>query len=128
MSIRITIACPETLIDEANQFALCLGYSPADAQTFRVAMWEDAHGARFALASLLASDQFPHIASSALSAPTHTPDADTALATRAQAALADMDTSYAGTVPSTNVAKIGSRSWFRRWVGNSDAWTDTNPD
>ncbi|MDE9450352.1 hypothetical protein J3R80_07700 [Aliiroseovarius sp. Z3] len=87
MTIRITIACPEGLISEANQFALCVGNTPADAQTFRSATWETESGDRYALASLLAGAQFPQVAASPLSAPAHAPDANTTEASIAQAAL-----------------------------------------
>lgn len=87
MTIRITIACPEGMMSEANQFALCVGNSPADAQTFGSATWEDGTGERYALASLLAGAQFPQVAGAPLQAPAYTPDADIAEAGIAQAAL-----------------------------------------
>ncbi|MCK0126834.1 hypothetical protein MWU76_20765 [Gelidibacter sp. F2691] len=87
MTLRITIACPERLIEDANQFALCVGSSAADAQTFSQATWETAQGERFALASLLAGDSFPVAASQPLKAPAHAPDMDLASATRAQMVL-----------------------------------------
>lgn len=87
MTLRITIICPEVLIPDANQFAVCVGNSAADQHTFQRAGWEDQDGARFALASLLAGDDFPVAASTALVAPKHSPDTDLAAATRAQAAL-----------------------------------------
>ena len=68
MSIRITIACPENLIAEANQFALCVGNTPADAKTFGSATWEDGQGERFALASLLAGPHFPQVAADVVAA------------------------------------------------------------
>lgn len=55
MTLRITIVCPESMIDDANQFALCVGNSAADAQTFQRAGWEDQDGRKYAMASL------PHI-------------------------------------------------------------------
>ncbi len=87
MSIRITIACPEGMVSDANQFALCVGNTPADVQTFGAATWEDGSGERYALASLLAGEVFPQTAAAVLQAPAHSPDADVAGAARAQAAL-----------------------------------------
>lgn len=87
MSIRITIACPENLIAEANQFALCVGNTPADAKTFGSATWEDGQGERFALASLLAGPHFPQVAAQPLRAPDHSQHADVVAASIAQAAL-----------------------------------------
>ncbi|SMR82199.1 hypothetical protein SAMN04488030_2542 [Aliiroseovarius halocynthiae] len=87
MTLRITIICPENMIDDANQFALCVGNIMDDAQTFRSAGWEDAGGMKFALASLLSSDDFPLVASSSLNAPAHAPTADLAAAMRAQSVL-----------------------------------------
>ena len=87
MTLRITIACPEGLIAQANQFALCVGNAPADAQTFGPAVWKSASGERYALASLLAGSQFPSVAGSPLEAPEYAPDATIAEASSAHAAL-----------------------------------------
>lgn len=38
--MRVTIACPEALIGDANQLALCLGLGPEDAQTYGLARAE----------------------------------------------------------------------------------------
>ncbi|WP_371170285.1 hypothetical protein [Aliiroseovarius sp. 2305UL8-7] len=106
MTLRITIACPESRIADANQFALCLGYSSADVQTFQGAMWEDADGARYALASLLASAHFPQVATSELLAPTHAPNADIASATRAQMALEVWTPEMPGPFPTLTPEKL----------------------
>ena len=48
---RITIAVPQSLIDEANQLALIAGESPDDVNTFTDANWEDAEGNLYAVCS-----------------------------------------------------------------------------
>lgn len=83
--MRVTIACPEALIRDANQLALCLGLGPEDAQTYGEAVWQDAAGNRYAVASAVVSRHFAAVAASALSEPAW--GADMAAARRAQAAL-----------------------------------------
>ena len=39
--MRITIACPEALRDDANQLAMVLGYGPDDAETYGELNWQD---------------------------------------------------------------------------------------
>lgn len=106
MTLRITIVCPESMIDDANQFALCVGNSTADVQTFQRAGWEDASGRKFALASLLSSDDFPELASSALRAPTHAPATDLVAASRAQALLTTWSPLVSSTPPAPDHTKL----------------------
>lgn len=83
--IRVTIACPEALIGDANQLALCLGLGPEDAQTYGAAVWQDAAGNRYAVASAIVSSRF---AADALSPLADQPwGADMAAAARAQALI-----------------------------------------
>ena len=42
--MRITIACPENLIPDANQFAMVLGLSANDINTFAKVRLEDSGG------------------------------------------------------------------------------------
>ena len=42
--MRLTIACPNALRDDANQLAIVLGYGPADAETYGELNWQDAGG------------------------------------------------------------------------------------
>ena len=42
--MRLTIACPNALRDDANQLAMVLGYGPADAETYGELNWQDAGG------------------------------------------------------------------------------------
>ena len=53
--MRLTIACPEALIQDANQLALAIGLSPADVDTYRVPCWQDAEGNLYAACSLIPS-------------------------------------------------------------------------
>ena len=83
--MRVTIACPEALIGDANQLALCLGLGPEDAQTYGAAIWQDVAGNRYAVASAIVSSRFAADAASPREAPPW--GADMAAAGRAQAAI-----------------------------------------
>ena len=50
--MRLTIAVPSAHIDIANHYAMALGYSAADGETYRNPSWQDAQGNLYALASL----------------------------------------------------------------------------
>ena len=67
--MRITIACPEALRDDANQLAMVLGYSPSDAGTYGSLNWLDTAGNLYACASLIVSDTFVSTAQSTLPRP-----------------------------------------------------------
>ena len=67
--MRVTIACPDGLIGDANQLALCLGLGPEDAQTYGEVVWQDAAGNRYAVASAVVSRHFAAVAASALAEP-----------------------------------------------------------
>ncbi|SIS84826.1 hypothetical protein [Phaeovulum vinaykumarii] len=49
--MRITVACPESLIEDANHLAMVLAHGPADGQTYGAPGWVDAAGHRYACAS-----------------------------------------------------------------------------
>jgi len=87
--MRITIACPEALRDDANNLAMVLGYRPDDAETYVGLNWQDAGGNLYACASLTVSDTFTTAAQSGLQRPAWDVDniIDMAGANRAQAAL-----------------------------------------
>jgi len=87
--MRLTIACPEALRDDANQIAMVLGYGPDDAQTYVALNWQDAGGNLYACASLHVSDTFTTAAQSGLQRPAWDVDniIDMDAARRAQAAL-----------------------------------------
>jgi hypothetical protein len=50
---RLTLAVPELLIPSANQLALIIGESVADANTFKDADWQDAQGNLYATCSFV---------------------------------------------------------------------------
>jgi len=87
--MRITIACPDALRDDANHFAMVLGYGPSDAETYVALNWHDVDGNLYACASLPVSDTFVSKAQSTLSRPAWDTDShvNMAGANRAQAAL-----------------------------------------
>ena len=87
--MRLTIACPEALRDDANQLAMVLGYGPSDAETYGSLNWLDTAGNLYACASLPVSDTFTTTAQTALQRPEWDVDntVNMAGANRAQAAL-----------------------------------------
>ena len=87
--MRLTIACPDALQDDANNLAMALGYRPDDAGTYVGLNWQDADGNLYACASLIVSDTFVSTAQSTLSRPVWDVDniIDMDAARRAQAAL-----------------------------------------
>jgi len=87
--MRLTIACPEALRDDANQLAMVLGFGPDDVQTYVALNWHDVDGNLYACASLPVSDTFTSAAQSPLQRPAWDTDnhVNMAGANRAQAAL-----------------------------------------
>ena len=67
--IRITIACPEAHIGDANHLAMVLGEGPAEALTYGAPGWQDGDGNRYAIASLPVSPAFLSAAQSPLERP-----------------------------------------------------------
>ena len=87
--MRLTIACPDALRDDANNLAMVLGYGPDDAETYGELNWQDVNGNLYACASLTVSDTFTTAAQSGLQRPAWDTDShvNMAAANRAQAAL-----------------------------------------
>jgi len=87
--MRLTIACPEAMRDDANNLAMVLGYGPDDAATYVALNWQDAAGNLYACASLPVSDAFTTTAQATLQRPAWDTDnvISMAAANRAQAAL-----------------------------------------
>jgi hypothetical protein len=87
--MRLTIACPEALRDDANQLAMVLGFGPDDVKTYVALNWQDADGNIYACASLPVSDTFTSAAQSPLQRPSWDTDSHVNMAgvNRAQAAL-----------------------------------------
>lgn len=50
-TVRVTIACPQSLIDDGNQLAACMGLSLADLNTFGEASYQDEAGNLYAVCS-----------------------------------------------------------------------------
>ena len=87
--MRLTIACPAPLRDDANNLAMVLGYGPDDAETYGRLNWHDVYGNLYACASLIVSDTFTTTAQSGLQRPAWDTDnhVNMAGANRAQSAL-----------------------------------------
>lgn len=87
---RLTAACPEALIEDANQLAMCLAFSAADGETYRLPCgWQDAEGNAYSAASWEASDAWLEASQAPLTRPAWDVDAiiDMDAASRAQAAV-----------------------------------------
>ncbi|MCF7725790.1 hypothetical protein [Sulfitobacter sp. M22] len=67
--MRLTIAVPADHTDIANHYAMTLGYSEADGQTYRNPSWADVDGNLYALASLIIGEGFIGNATSPLPRP-----------------------------------------------------------
>lgn len=87
--MRITVACPEALISDANNLAQVLAFGPADAMTYRGLNWRDAAGNLYAAASFEARDEWVIGAQAPLARPAWDTDQTISMAAarRAQAAL-----------------------------------------
>jgi hypothetical protein len=87
--MRLTIACPDAMRDDANNLAMVLGSGPADALTYGALNWQDAAGNLYACASLPVSETFTTTAQTSLQRPAWDTDnhVNMAGANRAQAAL-----------------------------------------
>ena len=87
--MRITCAAPEALVDDANQYAMCLAFGPADGHTYVGLNWQDANGNLYAAASFEARDEWITFAQAPLVRPAWDTDEiiDMVAAERAQAAL-----------------------------------------
>jgi hypothetical protein len=88
--MRLTVSCPKALRDDANQLAMVLAFSEADALTYGPLNWMDAEGNYYySAASFLALDEWIQAATLPLSRPEWDTGEiiDMQAATRAQAAL-----------------------------------------
>ena len=86
--MRITAACPEALVADANQLAMVLAQGPADANTYVGLNWTDGT-TLYAAASFEARDEWIQAAQAPLTRPAWDADEiiDMDAAARAQAAL-----------------------------------------
>ena len=87
--MRVTVSCPEALVADANQLAMCLAFGPADGETYTGLNWTDTNGNLYAAASWEARDEWVAGASQPLQRPAWDVDEiiDMVAAGRAQAAL-----------------------------------------
>ena len=67
--MRLTIATPAEYADIANHYAMVLGYSQADANTYSNKSWQDTQGNLYTCASLPVGVNFVTNATSALVRP-----------------------------------------------------------
>ena len=120
--MRITIACPDALRDDANHFAMALGSGPAEALTYGSLNWLDARGNLYACASLIVSDAFVSKAQSTLSRPAWDVDniIDMVGAGRAQAA---MGLTPVTAMPDKLTACVGDDALATLAATFSDCWT-----
>jgi hypothetical protein len=67
--VRLTIACPAALVADANDLAMVLAFSPADALTYGAPDWQDPAGNLYAVASFDALAEWMLAAQAALARP-----------------------------------------------------------
>jgi hypothetical protein len=67
--MRLTIICPAAHRDDANHYAMALGESEADGQTYGEPAWQDASGNLYSVASLPVSEGFIERATGTLERP-----------------------------------------------------------
>ena len=87
--MRITAAAPAALVSDAIQYAMCLGFSEPDGQTYNGLNWQDAQGNLYAAASFEARDEWIAFAQAPLVRPAWDVNQiiDMVAAAQAQAAL-----------------------------------------
>lgn len=83
--MRVTIACPEGLVENANHLASCVGLCKEDAYTYNNIGWEDAEGTSYSVISAVVGESFFLFAEAELQEPLW--GADVEKATQAQKAL-----------------------------------------
>jgi hypothetical protein len=108
----LTIACPEAHISDGNQFSRCVGLGPDDDKTFGLALWQDALGNLYAVASGLVGDSFTETATSPLVEPAWGCDMEAAERAQAlirldEAATPDTIAAAYGTDPLAVIAGMG---------------------
>lgn len=67
--MRITVACPDWLMQKANHLAMVLAQGPDDILTYRAANWQGESGDMFAIASFVVAPAWIAMAQGALSVP-----------------------------------------------------------
>jgi len=51
--MRVTIACPESMMNDANAWCTAISHIPGDKHTFQHPVWVDTHGNKYAAASAI---------------------------------------------------------------------------
>jgi len=87
--IRITAAASATVIDAANHYAMCIGMSEAEADTYQGLNWQDGSGNLYAATSFMVRPEWLTAAQSPLVRPAWDTSGvvDMTLAAQGQAAL-----------------------------------------
>jgi hypothetical protein len=106
--LTLTIACPEAHISDGNQFSRCVGLGPDDDKTFGLALWQDALGNLYAVASGLVGDSFTETATSPLVGPAWGCDMDAAERAQALIRMPDPETGELVATPDTIAAAYGT--------------------
>ena len=127
--MRITVACGEALISDANNLAMVLAKSEADNETYRQPTWQDTNGNVYAVTSFEVTEDWVNRAQSPLVRPDWDVNnfIDMDAANRAQAALVfeafpNIPTAAPTAKPwpnlSTSSARLGRRVPFhpQRWT------------
>jgi len=99
--IRITVACPEGLRDDANHFAMAVTSGPENARTYGEPYWRDGAGNLYAAASFEARPEWVMATQSSLDRPEWDGDytVNMAGAERAQDALVFWTPAMGGDAP-----------------------------
>lgn len=112
--MRITVACPIALADDANSLAMCLAEGPADGATFSGQIWVDVASAEYFVASFEASDLWIAGVAGALARPAWDTEpyvVNMAGAERAQAVLrVSLDPDAPPALSPSSVAALGGPS------------------
>lgn len=112
--MRMTVACPTAIADDANSLAMCLAEGPADGKTFSGQIWVDGSAVEYFVASFDASDLWIAAVQSPLVRPAWDIPPYTVNLTGAERAQAALDISLDPTAPpvptSATIAALGSLS------------------
>lgn len=107
---RITVACPEAKIDDANDLAMVTASGPADARTYGEAQWRDTKGNLYTAASFVTGREWASAAQSTIERPEWDGDGgytvNMAGAERAQKAILFWTPQMGGAVPSARPDKL----------------------
>lgn len=107
--MRITAACPEAMISDANQLAMVLAFGSDDGRTYGPAAWQDASGSLYSAASWVASPQWVEAAQQPLTRPewdTEPYRVNMVGAKRAQAALVFWSPDSEEPAPKANLSQL----------------------